>query len=310
MGLVAGDFNGDGAADLAVANSNDNSVTVLLGNGAGAFTEPAGSPIAIGTSPFSLTIADINGDGIEDLITVNSSDNSLTLLFGNGAGGFTASTGGRTSQSGQYPVTSVAVGDFNRDGIQDLAVANFGTDNVAILLGNGSGKFTPSAQSPIGVGINPSSVAIGDFDRDGIQDLAVANDGGNVSVSVLLGNGSGNFSASSGSPFGTAGNSPYSVSVADFNGDGIQDLAVVNAFSNNVDILLGDGNGSFAEAAISPLAVGTEPVASAVADFNGDGIEDVVVANWTDGTVTVFLGFATGLTPQTITFNAPVLAAR
>src|SRR5215467_9061429 len=181
--------------------------------------------------------------------------------------------------AGPDPV-SVAVGDFNGDGLQDLAVANHeayeGPDGVSVLLGNGDGTFQ-TARS-LGAGSSPSSIAVGDFNRDGIQDLAVANNGfGSNNVSVLLGNGDGTFQAAVN--FG-AGNNPFYIAVGDFNGDGVQDLAVANYGdfdSGNVSVLLGNGDGTFQTARI--LGAGSNPSSIAVGDFNRDGIQDLAVAN-------------------------------
>jgi hypothetical protein len=126
----------------------------------------------------------------------------------------------------------VAVGDFNRDGIPDLAVANAGNNSVSVLLGNGSGGFGAATSYPVGSA--PVSVAVGDFNHDGIPDLAVANANSNT-VSVLLGNGSGGFGAATSYPVGS---DPFSVAVGDFNRDGIPDLAVANQGSNTVSVLL------------------------------------------------------------------------
>ena len=296
--VAVGDFNADGFQDLATANTSGNNVTVLLGNGAGGFSQATGSPYATtGPEPIFIAVGDFNGDGIQDLVTANAESNFLTVLTGNGSGGFTGSPFGMPRVRNR-PV-SVAVGDFNGDGVQDLAVANNIDSNVTILLGSSAGGFTESPQSPVAVRMTPTSVAIGDFNGDGIQDLIVKSDG---AVGVLLGDGMGGFTASSGTPFILFGD-PLSVAVADFNGDGLEDIAAASLLTNNVDVALGDGKGGFAWAAISPLAAGAEPIALAVADFNGDGIEDMAVANWTDGTVTVLLGFAAGNTPQSITFN-------
>jgi hypothetical protein len=128
----------------------------------------------------------------------------------------------------------VAVGDFNGDGVPDLAVANGGSRTVSVLLGRGDGSF--AAATNYAAGNYPASVAVGDFNGDGVPDLAVANFGNNT-VSVLLGRGDGSFAAAI---HYAAGSSPYSVAVGDFNGDGWPDLATANQNSNNVSILLND----------------------------------------------------------------------
>jgi hypothetical protein len=180
----------------------------------------------------------------------------------------------------------VAVGDFNGDGRQDLAVANQLSANVSILLGNGNGTFGTATN--FGAGSAPSSVAVGDFNGDGRQDLAVANQG-SATVSILLGNGDGTFGTATN--FGV-GFIPFSVAVGDFNGDGSQDLVVANQGSANVSILLGNGNGTFGAA--TNFGVGSAPSSVAVGDFNGDGRQDLAVANQGSATVSILLGSGNG----------------
>ena len=302
--VAVGDFNGDGKPDLAVANYSSNNVTVLLGNGSGGFTAASGSPFAVGLLPVSVAVGDFNGDGKPDLAVANDADGNVTVLLGNGSGGFTAASGSPFA-AGANPF-SVAVGDFNGDGKPDLAFANYSSNNVTVLLGNGSGGFTPASGSPFAVGTGPASVAVGDFNGDGKPDLAVANFN---NVTVLLGNGSGGFTAAAGSPF-AVGARPYSVAVADFNGDGNPDLAAANLDSDNVTVLLGNGSGGFTAASGSPFAVGTGPASVAVGDFNGDGKPDLAVANlyFTSNNVTVLLNTAPTITanPASMTFYAGV----
>ena len=173
--VAVGDFNLDGKPDLAVANSDSDNVSVLLGNGLGGFA--AATNFGVGSQPFSVAVGDFNLDGKPDLAVANLDSNNVSVLLGNGLGGFAAAT---NFGAGGAPY-SVAVGDFNLDGKPDLAVANFDSNNVSVLRGNGLGGFAAAAN--FGVGTTPVSVAVGDFNLDGKPDLAVANrDSDNVSV--------------------------------------------------------------------------------------------------------------------------------
>jgi hypothetical protein len=219
-----------------------------------------------GVGPSSVAVGDFNGDGKQDLAVADyNNTGNVSILLGDGAGNFSGPGNFPTSSGGP---TSVAVGDFNGDGKQDLAVADF--NGASILLGDGTGNF--GAPTNFGAGDFPYSVAVGDFNGDGKQDLAVANDESD-NVSTLLADGTGNFSAATNFAVGDV---PESVAVGDFNGDGKQDLATANALSDNVSILLGDGTGNFSGP--TNFALGSSPSSVAVGDFNGDGKQDLAVA--------------------------------
>ncbi len=285
--LVVADFNGDGKADLAMENSYyDGVVTILLGNGDGTFTQAPNSPITVGgpfETPGAVAVGDFNGDGIPDLVATNSNNvisdpGTMTVLLGKGDGTFTPS-GVSPVTVGSGPI-SIVVGDFNGDGLPDLAMANFAGNNVTVLLGAGDGTFTPASDNPIAVGSFPTSIAIGDFKGSGILDLAVSNSNytsGSVgSVTVLLGKGDGTFTPAAKKPL-AVGDDPRSVVVGDFNGDSNVDLAVANNGDDTITILLGMGTGKFT--AKNLVKVSDFPQAEAVGDFNGDGVSDLAVVN-------------------------------
>jgi hypothetical protein len=274
--IVAGDFNGDGNEDLAIANGSG--FSVLLGSGKATFQPPVN--YTANKASTLVTIGDFNGDGKPDLVTANPSSNDLTVFLGNGDGTF---------QTGvSYPVGmapySIAIGDLNGDGIADLAVPNSGSNSVTILLGKGDGTFQTFVSYPVPAGAY--SVVIADFNGDSKPDLAITSSSG--SVTILLGNGNGIFQPPVTVP---VGGSPVAIDAADFNGDGKVDLVVANG-DNNISVLLGKGDGTF-QAAVS-YAAGANPSALAVGDFNGDGKLDVAVGSGSGGGVSVLLGNGDG----------------
>jgi len=297
-GVAVGDFDGDGAPDLAVTNFADNNVSILLGNGDGTFAAAVNYPA--GTGPNFVAVGDFNGDGDLDLAVSNYNSHNVSILLGNGDGTFAAAV---NYAVGSAPI-SVAVGDFNGDTNLDLAVSNWTSNNVSILLGNGAGAFAAAVNYPAGTGVN--FVAVGDFNGDTNLDLAVPNFADN-NVSILLGNGDGTFAAAVNYAVGTG---PTYIAVGDFNGDTNLDLAVSNWSGNNVSILLGNGAGAFA-AAVN-YAVGTNPWSVAVGDFNGDTNLDMAVVNNGSNNVSILLGNGDGTFAAAVNYavgSAPRIVA-
>ena len=245
--LAVSDFNGDGIPDLAVVNSGDKTVSILLGNGNGSFAQAVSSPIPL-TYAYFITVGDFNGDGISDLAVVNGYG-TVAVFVGKGDGTFTQVAS--PVFPGQTP-SSIAVADFNGDGIPDLAVANYGDDTVTISIGNGDGTFTQARSSTITVGNGPMSIVVGDFNGDGIADLATVNCGSNT-VTVVLGNGDGTFRQTANGTV-TVGAGPVSLVAADLNRDGIFDLAVAN---------LGDGTGTVLLSNLTQTAQATLDISAA-----------------------------------------------
>ena len=266
VALVAADFNNDGNVDLAVTDTGNNTLAIFLGNGNSTFTAAA-SP-ATGTLPWAIATGDFNNDGIADLVVINATSSTLTVLQGVGDGTFTAKTP-VVLASGSNPI-SIAVADFNADGKADLVIANFQTgvitpSTLAILLGNGDGTFTAAA-SPA-TGVNPNSVAIGDFNEDGVPDIAVANFGDNT-VSVLFGTGTGTFTAGGSL---AAGNNPYAVASGVFHADGSFSPAVVN-FADNTISVFGSQFAQTATATVNNIAIVGTGSHSVEASYPGDSL--------------------------------------
>ncbi len=283
--------------DLAVPNSKG-SVSTMVSYGDGSFQYPTNH--GAGSAPTAAAVGDFNNDQEVDLIVANKGSNSVTVMLDSEQSPGTLLTGTNYS-AGASPV-AVAVGDFNKDGNLDAVVANSTANTVSVLLGMGAsanGGFA-GFQSPVSykVGNNPSAVAVADFNNDGYPDIAVTN-AGDGTVTVLLNNGAaGGFTRAAGSPY-TVGTNPSSIAVGDFNQDTYPDLAIANAGSANVTVLLNNTAGGFTQAPYSPLAVGNGPSAIAVGSYSTAQLADLAVANETDNTATVLLnqGSSGGFNP-------------
>ena len=264
--MTSGDFNGDGITDLAIMGHGffifNVPLTILLGDGHGGFSPGLGSPYHLPRFfQGDLIAGDLNGDGKQDILIAGS--NRLDVLLQNSTG-FTDVP--ITAADAAEP-NAAAVGDFNGDGIPDVATANYGNSNVTVFLGTADGEFGSGIATTLTTGMYPDSILVGDFNGDGYQDLAAESRGG---VWMWLGDGAGNFSPSGHNPIAVS--NPGSLAVGDFDGDGHQDLAVADDLAGNVFMLLGTGSGEFN--ASPEFALGFP---GSTADFNKDGIEDLLV---------------------------------
>ena len=225
--IVAGDFTGDGHLDVAGANSSDNTVLVLLGNGDGTFQPPVEYPV--GLQPEDIVAGDFTGNGRLDLAVTDLNPvtygNEVSVLLGNGDGTFQPRVTYNVPSNIGLLSDAIVAGDFTGNGRLDLAVTNDVDATVSVLLGNGDGTFQPQVTYAVGNG--PDGMVTGDFTGDGKIDLAVVN-GYDNDVSVLLSNGDGTFSAPGQSDITPMGN-PV---VVDVNGDGTDDALVVDGAGN------------------------------------------------------------------------------
>lgn len=239
-------------------------------------------------STYGVIVADLNGDGIPDLVTTNYGGTTISVLLGNGDGTFQTHV--------DYAVGTfsfgLTAGDLNGDGIPDIAVASGMTNFVTVFLGNGDGTLQAGqAYDTRGVA---EYVVMADFNNDGILDLATCS-ASVGSVSVLLGNGDGTFAAQH--TFGVSV-FPDGLAVGDFNHDGNFDLVVSNSSVNTLSIFLGKGDGTFQVQTDYPT--GPSPTNIAVVDLNADGNPDLVVCNSVGFNISVLLGNGDG------TFQAKV----
>jgi hypothetical protein len=294
--VAVGAFRGDGIPDLVVTNYNGNGstdglVSVLLGNGDGTFQAPISSPA--GYHPTAVAVGDFTHNGILDFAYVHDASlysfathfsGSVDVRLGNGDGSF------RPGGSFVHGIGSqgFAVADLRADGQLDVAVANLIDNTVSVLLGNSDGSFQAAASLGARSVVDP--VAVADLTGNGIRDIVVA-DYYQGNVSVYLGNGDGSFQAPEVIDVGPA---PISVTVGDLRGNGILDLVVGLSVINqdNIIVLLGNGDGTFQ----APLRYdfGAGPLSVVIADFNGDDIPDLAVANANTNQVTIALGNGDG----------------
>lgn len=291
--LALADVNHDGNLDILVANSGSQTLTVLLGDGKGHFTSAPGSPCPTGRGPNDISIADFNDDGNPDVVIANTGTPYLTILLGDGKGGFKPSSHSPFATQSHPHTHGVAVADFNGDGRIDVVTDSWGNNQIILLLGDGRGNLILPGQL-FNVGKRPyQRLRSADFNKD----VVTTNLDGS-SVTILLGDGKGAFHEAPGSPF-SAGVAPWAVGIDDLNNDGNLDLAILpydrditDPKQIGVTVLLGNGKGSFATMRGSPFSLAgcRGPDRIATGDLNGDGHRDIVVSCAQSNNLLLFAG--------------------
>lgn len=277
--IAAADLDGDGRADLAIANHDTDYLTLLRATAAGRYEVPRWSPLHIAVSPHPHAVAagDLNEDGHADLVFDDRDGERLSILAGDGAGGF-APLG--SIAVGGDPYRGMAVADLDGDGHLDVAAPI--ERAVSVRRGDGRGGFVDGGTFGAG-GIRPFAVLPLDWNGDGAADLGVGSGEGETGVAVLLGDGSGGFAPAPGSPW-DGGHGPKALAVADIDGDGREDLVVTAWDAPRVTILFGGG-----APRVEAYEVGANPFGVAAGDLDGDGRPDLVTADQGSGSITVLL---------------------
>ena len=298
--VIAGDLNNDGHPDLIVAAGQSRSVTILLGRGDGRFAAGAEGAFEVAETPHEMALGDVNGDKNLDLALANHDSYNVVLLLGTGLGTFAAAAGSPIAmKNGRQPHThGLVVADFNGDSKADLATVNSDNDNdVAVVLGDGRGGFTPASGSPFAVGRSPYPMATGDLNADGSIDIVVTSTGlgprgaapYNDGLTALFGDGRGGFRPTQ-IPVKTG--RTWFVAIGDVNRDKNPDLVTTHTEDRRLSVLIGDGRGRFAEMAGSPFDLGNNAWHMGLVDLNRDGNADVIAA--ADTGVRVMLGNGRG----------------
>ncbi len=297
------DYNGDGRMDVAFANSSSGEVTVAMGLGSNlGFWTP--NQRTVGTLPQQVAVADIDKDGLVDAVVTNQASDSISVLDGDGRGVDDDRTHTTVISAGGDGPTGLVLADFDADGDIDAATSNLTSDDVVVLLNNGTGTLTASARYPTlagATGDGPVDVAFGDVTGDGLGDLVSCN-ANSDDVTVLRGLGSGLFALhlTTTLRIGAGGDNPQAIALGDHTGDGVLDITTANHLSSDIVVLVANGAGGFAPPVRfdtlfgAGLVEGEGPAGIGVSDLDGDGELDVVTANMLDEDVSILFGVSGG----------------
>jgi hypothetical protein len=296
--IAVADLNHDGKQDIVVANTEDATISVLLGDGKGHFSSATGSPFACGKNPSDMAVADMNGDGTPDLVVANTQTPYIAILLGNGRGEFRPSAHSPFATSSQPHPHGVAVGDFVGNGKPAVVTDSWGNRKILLIPSDGGGNLLlPGHSFDADLRRSDSGVLAADFNHDGHLDIVTTTLRDN-SVGLLLGDGKGGFTRAPGSPFSAAPES-WSFTLGDINSDGNPDVVVIpydrdltDPSKLGVTVLLGDGKGRLNKMRGSPFSLlGCKgPARIATGDINGDGIKDIAVACAQNDRLMFFLG--------------------
>lgn len=298
IALASGDFNEDGAVDLAVANHDSPSrIHVFDGNGSGSFA--TGVPVFTGGVLESLRAIDLNQDGHQDLIATDTLDGGeVHLLSGSGGGSFSAvSLLVNAPDIMGNPVDS-GIGDFDEDGTLDVVIVSSNQNSARVFLSDGDGGYSARSHFASG-GAGPQAIEIADFDEDGHLDMLVSHFG-TRNITIQAGDGMGGFSPHS--SFQALSSRNRHTALGDFNEDGLDDVAVSSSQRSSVAILLGDGSGNLAQASLVPVG-GIENSAIIAVDMDRDDHTDLIVLNFAAGLLRVLLGDGTGGFPTSVEYS-------
>jgi len=300
-GGSAADVNHDGRLDLCIVNEDSEDLRVYLntGNPLNPFAAALVPPPPLGADASPSDTADFNNDGLTDICVATHVDNTVVVLLGNGDGTFNVS---QVVNVGSTP-TGITAFDADGDADPDIVNTNFASSNLSIHINNGSGVFSPPVFFEAGA-TGERAITAADMDRDGIMDLVVGFRTAQT-VAVLRGNGNATF-ANIGSQ--SCGGAVWQMNVADLSGDGINDVATANSFSNNAAILLGQPGGTLGPATIYSIPTDPFGLATDVGDVDGDGDLDWMTSSYS-GDWRLFLNNGAGAFTFHQEFNAPIAAS-